>query len=83
VAPRWRRRGLARWLLRFALARAARDGARRACLEVRKSNRAARALYASVGFSPAGRRVGYYREPPEPAMVLTLEPLPGRAGADP
>jgi ribosomal-protein-alanine N-acetyltransferase len=83
VAPGWRRRGLARWLLHFALARAARDGARRAFLEVRESNRAAQALYASEGFLPAGRRVGYYREPPEPAVVLTLDPLPARPGPHP
>ena len=80
VAPVWRRRGLARWLVRFALARTVRDGARRAFLEVRESNHPARALYASMGFSSAGRRAGYYREPPEPAVVLRLEPLPG---ADP
>jgi ribosomal-protein-alanine N-acetyltransferase len=77
VAPFWRRRGLARWLVRFALARGVRNGARRALLEVRESNRPARALYTSLGFSPAGRRAEYYREPPEPAVVLKLEPLPG------
>jgi ribosomal-protein-alanine N-acetyltransferase len=83
VAPGWRRRGLARWLLRFAMARAGRDGACRAFLEVRESNQAARALYASVGFSLAGRRAGYYRDPPEPAVVLTVEPLADGPGADP
>jgi ribosomal-protein-alanine N-acetyltransferase len=83
VAPAWRRRGLARWLLRQAVARAGRDGARRAFLEVRESNQPARELYASVGFSPTGRRVGYYREPPESAVVLTLEPLSRPPDADP
>lgn len=83
VAPAWRRRGLARWLLRLAVARAGRDGARRAFLEVRESNQPARELYASVGFSAAGRRVGYYREPPESAVVLRLEPLSRPPDADP
>ena len=39
-------------------------------LEVRESNVAARALYASRGFSAVGRRRGYYRHPVEDALVL-------------
>jgi [ribosomal protein S18]-alanine N-acetyltransferase len=80
VTPGWRRRGLAGWLLRFSLVRASRDGARRAFLEVRESNHPAQALYAHLGFSLTGRRAGYYREPPETAVVLTLDRLPA---ADP
>jgi ribosomal-protein-alanine N-acetyltransferase len=41
-------------------------------LEVRTSNDAARALYASRGFVPVGRRRAYYRDPLEDALVLRL-----------
>ena len=39
-------------------------------LEVRESNAAARALYASRGFAMVGRRKRYYREPIEDALIL-------------
>jgi len=73
VAPRARRRGLARRLLGFALRRAARAGARTAFLELRAGNREALALYESLGFEPLSRRRAYYREPVEDALVLVLE----------
>jgi [ribosomal protein S18]-alanine N-acetyltransferase len=76
VAPFWRRRGIARWLLLFAMSQAARSGAVRALLEVREGNTEARALYAEMGFRILGRRRDYYREPVENAVVLVLEALP-------
>lgn len=80
VAPAARRRGLARALMEHALRDAAGRGARRAFLEVRASNRPARALYARLGFAPTGRRRAYYREPEEDAVLLSLEFGPdGRA----
>ena len=39
-------------------------------LEVRESNRPARAFYASAGFVEAGRRTGYYCDPTEDAILL-------------
>jgi [ribosomal protein S18]-alanine N-acetyltransferase len=42
-------------------------------LEVRDSNAAARALYASRGFVEVGRRREYYRKPIEDALVLRLD----------
>jgi ribosomal-protein-alanine N-acetyltransferase len=86
VAETRRRQGLGRWLLRFALDRAARRGAERAFLEVRRSNEAAIALYRSVGFAVRGERRGYYREPDEDALVLAksgLETASARPGKDP
>ena len=74
VAPACRRQGLARFLLRFALGRAARAGAVRALLEVRAGNREALALYAALGFAPCGRRRDYYRDPVEDAVVLSTVP---------
>lgn len=70
VAPGERRRGLARTLLALALRRAARAGARVALLEVRAGNSPALALYAALGFRPAGRRRDYYRDPVEDALLL-------------
>ncbi len=66
IDPRERRRGIARRLLERALA-----GSRGEWfLEVRESNTAARDLYISLGFQPAGRREEYYRDPPEAAIVM-------------
>lgn len=76
VAPDWRRRGLARWLLGFAVRQAARSGARRAFLEVRQSNRDALSLYGALGFARVGSRRDYYPDPPEDAVLLALEKLP-------
>jgi ribosomal-protein-alanine N-acetyltransferase len=70
VLPAWRRRGLASELLRHTLGRAVAAGARRATLEVRASNVAARQLYERFGFRPAGVRKGYYTNPCEDAVIL-------------
>lgn len=65
-----RRRGLASLLLRELLQRAQTQGAKHIFLEVRESNRAARAFYAKGAFVEAGRRLAYYRDPPEDALIL-------------
>jgi ribosomal-protein-alanine N-acetyltransferase len=70
VHPGHRGRGLARWLLEFALAWAGRQGADEAYLEVRQSNQAARALYRSLGFQEVSTRREYYRNPTEDALLL-------------
>jgi len=73
VHPLDRRRGLGRLLLEAALRAGERGGARRALLEVRASNAAARTLYALFGFAPIGVRRDYYRLPGEDALVLGRE----------
>lgn len=70
VRPTERRRGIGALLLDDALAVAARTGVMQLFLEVRTSNTAARALYASRGFLPVGRRIAYYNDPVEDALVL-------------
>ncbi|MDJ1009135.1 MAG: GNAT family N-acetyltransferase [Paracoccaceae bacterium] len=55
VAPEARRRGLGRTLTRGAVAWAAAEGAPWIALAVTEANRAANALYASLGFKPVGR----------------------------
>jgi [ribosomal protein S18]-alanine N-acetyltransferase len=70
VAPEWRGRGWGRWLLRLALVLGGRRGARRALLEVRRSNQAALALYQKAGFRQIAVRRNYYTRPQEDALVL-------------
>ena len=75
VLPAYRRAGIASALLTHVLDEGARMGARRATLEVRRSNEAARQLYGRFGFSVAGVRQGYYSNPVEDALVLWREEL--------
>lgn len=60
VAPRWRRRGLARRLLDGIIERAAGWGSETLLLEVRAGNDAALALYRRAGFVEDGYRRDYY-----------------------
>ena len=73
VVPTARRHGVARALLEAIIAEARESRIARLFLEVRESNAAARALYASMGFLPIARRPRYYRKPVEDAIVLRLE----------
>jgi glycosyltransferase involved in cell wall biosynthesis/ribosomal protein S18 acetylase RimI-like enzyme len=41
-------------------------------LEVRESNHPARSLYEKLGFRVAGKRLNYYDDPPEHALVMEL-----------
>lgn len=68
-----RRRGIGGQLLEHALGEAKAAGARRAFLEVREWNHAARAFYQRHGFQTAGRRARYYASPPEDAVILSRE----------
>jgi ribosomal-protein-alanine N-acetyltransferase len=49
------------------------QGVRALELEVRAGSAGAIALYAGLGFVVAGRRVGYYREPVEDALLMRLD----------
>jgi ribosomal-protein-alanine N-acetyltransferase len=69
VAGPARRRGLGTRLLAELLDRARQAGARHVFLEVRESNRAARALYEKWAFVESGRRKAYYRGPDEDAVL--------------
>jgi ribosomal-protein-alanine N-acetyltransferase len=75
VLPEHRGTGIGSALLTRALAEGAALGAKRATLEVRRSNEAARRLYERFGFSVAGVRQGYYSHPVEDALVLWREEL--------
>ena len=70
VLPDHRGKGLGRRLLQELLARAADAKVARMFLEVRASNSAAIALYASEGFAELGRVRRYYRNPVEDAVTM-------------
>jgi [ribosomal protein S18]-alanine N-acetyltransferase len=70
LRPQYRGRGIGSALLRHVVAEARRLGARRATLEVRASNAAARRLYERLGFYVAATRRSYYTNPVEDALIL-------------
>jgi [ribosomal protein S18]-alanine N-acetyltransferase len=70
LRPQFRGRGIGSALLRHVVAEAKRLGARRATLEVRASNTAARRLYERLGFYVAATRRNYYTNPVEDALIL-------------
>lgn len=70
VAPEFRRRGMARRLLKSLLKREEACAAYSVFLEVRESNLAARAFYRSLGFRELSVRPNYYDQPLEPAIVM-------------
>ena len=66
VDPPFRRRGVARGLIRQLLA----NYRGTVWLEVRQSNTAARRLYHAFGFQVNSVRENYYSAPPESAIVM-------------
>jgi ribosomal-protein-alanine N-acetyltransferase len=78
VLPDLRRSGIGSLLLAFVLKQGAELGARRATLEVRRSNHAARMLYERFGFTVSGVRPNYYSKPVEDALVLWSD-APGQS----
>jgi [ribosomal protein S18]-alanine N-acetyltransferase len=72
VAARWRGRGVGRLLLSESARQAKELGATRLDLEVRASNAAAIRLYRGAGFVETGRRRGYYRDPEEDAVLMSV-----------
>jgi len=77
--PAHRRRGIATALLDATLDFARERQVRAVLLEVRRSNRAAIALYRAAGFSAMGIRAQYYADNQEDAidMTLRLDPVTG------
>lgn len=73
VHKTYRRRGIGKTLLLYALKQGCASGGRIAVLEVRKGNLAARHLYESVGFRPVGQRSHYYSGPDGEAVLMELE----------
>jgi [ribosomal protein S18]-alanine N-acetyltransferase len=70
VTAAQRRKGAGTALLARALDVWRSRGAKSVYLEVRESNTAAIAFYEKHGFTAAGLRKGYYRDPDEPALSM-------------
>jgi len=73
VAGDVRRRGFGIQLVNKLLDMAGNRGARKAFLEVRRSNTAARGLYEKLEFVETGRRKNYYHDPGEDAVLYTKD----------
>ena len=69
----FRRQSVGRRLVLAALGTAYQWGARKAYLEVRRSNAAALALYEGLGFLQTQVRSEYYENPVEDAIVMVLD----------
>lgn len=80
VDPEARRSGIAASLMDSLLERLPRDA--RMTLEVRPSNLAALAFYAGNGFLVAGRRIGYYADTGEDALIMWRTPATLRGSLD-
>jgi len=70
VDEKWRRKGIAHWMLAKCIGKATGMGAVEAILEVRSSNGPALRLYEKNGFCIAGKRPDYYPETREDALIL-------------
>ena len=73
IAGSARRRGLGTRLLGELLDLARAKGAEAVFLEVRESNRVARALYEKWAFLESGRRRRYYKDPEEDAILYRID----------
>jgi tRNA threonylcarbamoyladenosine biosynthesis protein TsaB len=72
TALEFQRQGVARKLFTSVASELGHAGVRRIVLEVRESNRRARALYEALGFTESGRRPRYYADPVEDAILMHL-----------
>jgi len=75
IHPDYRGRGYGKYLLAEVLHRSIERGAQLATLEVRASNLLAQQMYHRFGFSTVGRRLHYYRDNDEDAIVMTVKNL--------
>jgi ribosomal-protein-alanine acetyltransferase len=80
TAPAYRGVGVGRDLLAAAIARARDAACESMTLEVASSNAAAVQLYVQAGFCVIGRREGYYRAPPDDALVMRVQLSAGTCG---
>jgi ribosomal-protein-alanine N-acetyltransferase len=83
VHPNYRRRGIARSILRSLLEYGRQGGFKYITLEVRCSNAAARNLYRELNFQVKGIRRGYYSDNNEDALIMAhyiADPVDDGAG---
>jgi GNAT superfamily N-acetyltransferase len=75
VVPAWRRRGVARTMMRRLIAAAAEAGARTMLLEVIVENEPARRLYAALGFETVRELLTWQRPTSADPLPIPLERL--------
>jgi [ribosomal protein S18]-alanine N-acetyltransferase len=73
VGERFQRQGVGRALMEEMLKRLRMKGFERFHLELRASNGKALGFYTAHGFEEVGRRAGYYADPIEDALLLSLK----------
>ena len=73
VHPEYRKKGIAKTLIESLIDELSKKGSHSLMLEVRASNAPAKNLYEKLGFSMAGVRKNYYRNPKEDALILRKE----------
>ncbi|MGI6576657.1 MAG: ribosomal protein S18-alanine N-acetyltransferase [Eubacteriales bacterium] len=72
VSPDFRQLGIGKALLSRAIETCKDMDVVSTTLEVRESNEIALSLYRSFGFKPVGKRISYYRNPTEDALIMLL-----------
>ncbi len=72
VKPSGRSAGVGKALVEALLERFGRENVLQVFLEVRESNLGAITFYQGLGFRQVGKRAGYYRNPAEAALMLSL-----------
>jgi len=72
VSAEAQRQGVGRQLFAALALELARAEIHEIWLEVRASNQAARAFYGALNFAETGQRPGYYTDPQEDAVLMTL-----------
>ncbi|MBN2547545.1 MAG: ribosomal protein S18-alanine N-acetyltransferase [Anaerolineales bacterium] len=75
VHPEYRSQGIAGQLIARVLQEAIHKGAASATLEVRANNLTAQRLYQRFRFAEVGRRLRYYRDNSEDAIIMTVNGL--------
>ncbi len=75
IHPDFRGHGFGKRLLGESLRQAIRRGAHLATLEVRERNLLAQQMYLKFSFTIAGRRLRYYKDNNEDAVIMTVDSL--------
>ena len=73
VDAHYRRQGIAQAMVEALVTQLREKGNHSLTLEVRISNQPAIALYEKLGFEQVGKRLNYYRNPKEDALILRKE----------
>jgi ribosomal-protein-alanine N-acetyltransferase len=75
IHPDYRGHGFGKRLLAETLRRSIQRGASTTTLEVREGNRLAQQMYQQFGFTIVGRRLHYYKDNNEDAVLMTLHKM--------